>query len=453
MDGHSRASGASLRRASATVGLTVVLLVGVLTSAAAGQEGEPTPPPESSTTTTSTTAPPVTVVLDDGDVGVVPPGATDPNAPPEGPPPGELPPPAEGELAIPEELPVVLLPDPTPGLNAALAAIDVSRAEQALADAEPGRVAAELELAAALDAAAEATARRRVAAEELTHAKGLVDELAANLVVYGDVVAVEPIALDSLDALRDRQLGQATAEELRANLEEARVVHQEAVAAEDAALVDLRQTRDQARFVRALYLQVRTRLDEAIRHAEEARRLEGPTILGPTVLAVEDLVAWYFDFYPIDPPVAPIERIVEAYVRIGDEEGVAGDIAFAQAILETGGFRSGHAQGFNFAGIGAFDHCAPVCGFRFPNLDQGVRAHIHLLRAYADPGLTTAQLAASPNRLVAPERVGVRGCCQRWTQLTGVWASDPQYDRKVLGIYRLMVEKARARQRFFATAP
>ncbi len=38
----------------------------------------------------------------------------------------------------------------------------------------------------------------------------------------------------------------------------------------------------------------------------------------------------------------------------------------------------------------------------------------------------------------------MRGCCQRWTQLTGVWATDPNYDRKVLGIYRLMVETARA---------
>ncbi|HEY1118593.1 MAG TPA: glucosaminidase domain-containing protein, partial [Acidimicrobiales bacterium] len=155
----------------------------------------------------------------------------------------------------------------------------------------------------------------------------------------------------------------------------------------------------------------------------------------------------YRTYYASDPPVAPIAAIIDAYLRVGAEEGVTGDIAFAQAILETGGFTSGHAQGFNFAGIGAYDHCAPTCGFRFPDLDSGVRAHIHLLRAYADPGLTSAELASPPNALVAPERVGVRGCCPRWTALTGVWATDPNYDRKVLGIYRLMVETARSLDR------
>src|SRR3546814_3468798 len=136
-------------------------------------------------------------------------------------------------------------------------------------------------------------------------------------------------------------------------------------------------------------------------------------------------------------------------MRISDwsSDVCSSDLAFAQAILETGGFTSGHAQGFNFAGIGAYNHCAPTCGFRFPDLDAGVRAHSHLLRAYADPALTSADLASPPNGLVAPERVGVRGCCPRWTALTGVWATDLNYDRKVLGIYRLMVETARSLDR------
>lgn len=443
--------GSPVGKASATVALTVALLLGVLATSAAGQEGEPPPgsQPESPPESTSTTAPPVTVVLEDGDVAVVPPGATDPNAPPVDSPP----PPAEGELAIPEELPVVLLPDPTPGLNAALAAIDVGRARAALVAAEPSRIAAEQRIADAAVTLRHATDQRRSAAHRLTAAKERVDALAVNLVMYGDVVAVDPTGLDSLDDLRDRELGQATAEQLRAALEAARAAHQVAVAREDAAIRALSRARAEGRAERARYLEFRTRLDAAIAHAEAARRQKGPTILGPTVLDAGDLVAWYRNFYPADPPVAPISDIIDTYLRIGAEEGVTGDIAFAQAILETGGFRSGHAQGFNFAGIGAFDHCAPTCGFRFRNLDDGVRAHIHLLRAYADPGLTTAQLAAAPNRQVAPERVGVRGCCPRWTGLTGVWASDPQYDRKVLGIYRLMVETGKARQRFFATAP
>lgn len=443
---------AQTRHARSTVLVALVLVVGALVASAgsaAGQEGEPPAPPAS----TTSTAPPVTVVLDDGDVAVVPPGATDPNAPSPPPADGSAPP-AEGELAIPAEIPVVLLPDPTPGLNAALAAIDIRRAEDAVRAAEPGRVAAEQKVRDALAGASAATDARRAAGERVAAAKALVDELVANLVIFGDVVALEPVAgLATLDQLSDRELGHAAAEQLQIAYDLARREYADALVAEDRATAVVVAARTEARFVRFLYLEVRSRLDEAIRRAEEARRQLGPTILGPPVLTTDDLVAWYRTYYPADPPVAPIADIIDSYLRIGEEEGVTGDIAFAQAILETGGFRSGHAQGFNFAGIGAYDHCAPGCGFRFPNLDAGVRAHIHLLRAYADPGLTTAQLAAAPNRQVAPERVGVRGCCPRWTGLTGVWASDPQYDRKVLGIYRLMVETHRARQRFFDTAP
>ncbi|MDE0802583.1 MAG: glucosaminidase domain-containing protein [Acidimicrobiales bacterium] len=427
--------------------LALVVGLGVFdVGAAAGQED----PPATTTTTrpaatTTTTAPPVTVVLDEGDIGVVPPGADGADEPPpDEPAPGDQP--AEGELEVPEELPVVVLPDPTPGLNAALAAIDVSRAEKALAGGSDPRRAAEAALAAAFVARADAIDARRAAGERLTASKAVVDQLAVNVVMHGDTDALEPLfGAADLDHLRDAELHSAVADEVLSHLTEARASYRDTVAAELAATDALTEAEGNERFARFVYLGLRRSLDESIRQAEEARRQVGPSILGPTVLSEDDLVAWYRTYYRADPPVGSIGSIIEAYVRIGAEEGVAGDIAFAQAVLETGGFRSGHARKWNFAGIGAYDSCAPVCSFAFPNLDEGVRAHIHLLRAYADPALTTAQLAAPPNRQVAPERVGVRGCCQRWTQLTGVWASDPNYDRKVLGIYRLMVEIARAR--------
>ncbi len=356
--------------------------------------------------------------------------------------------PAEGELEVPEELPVVILPDPTPGLNAALADIDVSRARDALVVAEAGRRAAEASVREHFAHRAEAIAARRRAGVVVLAAKDVVDQLAVNAVIYGNIAEIEPI-LDapSLDHLRDLHLSAAAGDELFRVLEETRLAFRSAIEVELEASVALVRSTEVARFVRAQYLGVRADLDEAIRNAQEARRQVGPRILGPAVLETADLVAWYRTYYPADPAMAPIGDIVDAYLRIGEEEGVVGDIAFAQAILETGGFRSGHSQRFNFAGIGAYDHCAPVCAFGFADLDDGVRAHIHLLRAYADPRLTSGQLAAPPNPLVAPERVGVRGCCERWPALTGVWATDPNYDRKVLGIYRLMVETARSLDR------
>ena len=444
-----------MRRARLTVGGTVLALVTLLAASAgtaSGQEGDPstsstTAPPES---TTTTTAPPVTVVLDDGDFGVVPPGSGDPGTPPPGEPapgPGEPKPPG-GEFEVPEELPVVVLPDPTPGLNAALADIDVTRARKALGDAEGGRRAARSAVDEAFRQRSAAIAARRAASDQVLAARRVVDLLAIDTFIHADAAGLEAmVEPPTVDDLRDMELSLVVADELLGALDQAREAYREAVAAELAADEHLLGTRQVARFVHAQYLGLRRDVAEAERAAAEARRQLGPTIIGDSYLQTADLVAWYRTYYPVDPPVAPIVDIIDAYLRIGGEEGIRGDIAFAQAILETGGFRSGHAQGFNFAGIGAYDSCSPTCGFRFSDLDAGVRAHIHLLRAYADPGVTSAQLASPPDALVAPERVGVRGCCARWTELTGVWATDPNYDRKVLGIYRLMVETARTLDR------
>ena len=447
------------RRTWAAVGAILAVLLTVAAAPAAGQGGEPSDPSDptqpgtsaSSSSTTSTTAPPATVLLPDGDFGIIPPGSGDPGALPPEPPPPDDPFAPGGDDEVPPELPVVILPDPTPGLNAALAEIDVTRARADLAVADDGRRAAESLVRQRFDERWQAMGARRAAGDRALAARRVVDQLAINAVMYGDIAGIEPIVgPPSLDDLRDIELSDVAAEKIFADLEAARAAYREAVAAELAATERLREAEDTARFAHGSYLLARTALDEAFRTAAEARRQVGPAILGPAVLEVADLVAWYRTYYPVDPPVGPIADIVDAYLAVGAEEGVAGDIAFAQAILETGGFRSGHAQGFNFAGIGAYDGCAPTCGFRFPSLQAGVRAHIHLLRAYADPGVTSAQLATAPDSRVAPERVGVRGCCARWTQLTGIWATDPNYDRKVLGIYRLMVETARGLDRLQA---
>jgi len=432
--------------AALVLGVVLALAAG---SAASGQEDEPPADPAATSTTTSSTSPPTTVLLPDGDFGIIPPGA-EPQPGPEQPPPGEAPPgePGAAPPEVPPELAVVVLPDPTPGLNAALAAIDVSAAERLVAEtglpllgAREQTVVARFALQSAIDA-------RRSAQARAVAAKALIDELAVNALMYGDPAGLEPLATpETLAELRDRVLRDVVAQHVKGGFDATVAELQRTIEAEVAASAVLAGSQRAEHRVEHAYAVARVELARAIQRAREARNQLGPTILGPSVLDGSDLVAWYRTFYPVDPPVAPIADIIDAYLAVGAEEGVTGDIAFAQAVLETGGFRSGHAQGYNFAGIGAYDHCAPTCGFRFADLESGVRAHIHLLRAYADPDLTTAQLAEPPNPLVAPERVGVRGCCQRWTALTGVWATDQQYDRKVLGIYRLMVETARALDR------
>lgn len=448
-DPPQRAQQVPARRALGLAALVLgVVLAASSVGTAAGQEGQP--PPDASSTTTTAPPPPSTVLLPDGDVGVLPPGATPPGGPPpeEGAPPPEGQPPAEGEVPVPEELAVVVLPDPTPGLNAALAAIDVSASERLVLETSLPALAARERTAVARLGMRAAVQARRDAEDRARAARGRIEAMAVNALMYGDPAGLEPLGTpETLEELRDRALRDVVADHVRRTYDESLAELRQAVVAEAVASGALTAAEREEHLLGHAHVLARVELERAMARAAEARNTLGPTILGPSVLDTADLVAWYRTFYPVDPPVAPIADIIDAYLRVGAEEGVTGDIAFAQAILETGGFRSGHAQGFNFAGIGAYDHCSPSCGFRFADLDDGVRAHVHLLRAYADPGLTSDQLAAPPNRLVAPERIGVRGCCQRWAALTGVWASDPQYDRKVLGIYRLMVETARTLDR------
>ncbi len=72
------------------------------------------------------------------------------------------------------------------------------------------------------------------------------------------------------------------------------------------------------------------------------------------------------------------------YLKEGKIEGVRGDLAFAQALLETNFFRfTGSVQSSqnNFAGIGAVDNATK--GNKFSTMRQGIRAQIQHLKAYA----------------------------------------------------------------------
>lgn len=173
----------------------------------------------------------------------------------------------------------------------------------------------------------------------------------------------------------------------------------------------------------------------------------GPTILGETLLTPEDLAAFSARRSGAAPSVDLLE-LARLFVLEGAAEGVRGDIAWAQSILETGNF--GYKGSMvstsdnNYAGIGACDSCSS--GFNYATPQLGVRAQIQLLHTYANDNLTTADLAFPPAGK-APERSGVRGCCDTWMELSGVWATGPGYGVKILTIYNEMLAFAAQRQR------
>ena len=123
-----------------------------------------------------------------------------------------------------------------------------------------------------------------------------------------------------------------------------------------------------------------------------------------------------------------------------------GDFAFAQAIVETGGFAS--APDHNYSGLGWCDGCAR--GTVFPTPRDGIRAQIQLLLNYADPTSRAAGLHHPPSpywwsqdpttAARSFDTYFAKGWAPTWSDMGhGNWATDPGYSAKVIGVYRSMV--------------
>lgn len=154
------------------------------------------------------------------------------------------------------------------------------------------------------------------------------------------------------------------------------------------------------------------------------------TILGPVLLSPEQLVAWVLQNSPSPPPEIDLLFIANTFITEGKLEGVRGDIAFIQASLETGFFRT--TTGNNFAGIGNCDSCGQR-GYRFDTVALGIRAQIQLLAFYAQASITEQDLRSPPAMKLA--NLGVKGCCKTWYGLTGVWATAIHYGTTIVRLY------------------
>lgn len=161
---------------------------------------------------------------------------------------------------------------------------------------------------------------------------------------------------------------------------------------------------------------------------------KGMSILGGSALTPRQLAGWYRSQGYADLTSAPVLQLATWYVKAGDAEGVRGDVAFAQAVLETGGFSSPDAVNLsNFAGIGHCDSCPS--GWAFPSPRAGVVGQLQLLRIWSGAG--TAPGGPGPVlAALTPSAQKESGCCATWESLTGVWATDPYYGAEILGIYQ-----------------
>ena len=166
--------------------------------------------------------------------------------------------------------------------------------------------------------------------------------------------------------------------------------------------------------------------------------------MGPSRVSAARLAAWFSGRAPRPAGVyratVPIEEMTAYFIEEGAAEGVTGDIAFIQSIVETGWFRFGGtvpASANNFGGIGAIDS-NPGRFAVFADARTGVRAQIQHLRAYADPRALTCTVPPLHHPCVDPRfhLVSPKGRAPTWNQMgNGNWATAPGYGARILALY------------------
>lgn len=137
-------------------------------------------------------------------------------------------------------------------------------------------------------------------------------------------------------------------------------------------------------------------------------------IMGSSIATAEQLNEYLLS---VNPRATEYLHLAAIFLDEGKKEGVRGDGAFCQALIETGYFKFGgdvKPGQHNYAGLGA---TGGVPGLTFIDDCTGIRAQIQHLKAYA----TTAPLTQA---CVDPRYKYVsKGCASAFEQLSGKWAA------------------------------
>lgn len=168
-----------------------------------------------------------------------------------------------------------------------------------------------------------------------------------------------------------------------------------------------------------------------------ASKKENRAIMGTSALTSQQLA----DFVKKKNPRSvrlegvTVEELAQLFVVIGAKEGVRGDVAFAQALKETGYFSyEGDVlpRQHNYSGLGTIGN--GVNGHTFRSPFQGVTAQIQHLKAYASTDKLNMKLVDPRFRYVK------RGSATTWPVLQGKWAMQPRgnYGNDILSIYKEM---------------
>ena len=146
------------------------------------------------------------------------------------------------------------------------------------------------------------------------------------------------------------------------------------------------------------------------------------TIEGAPIATKAQCIAYLRKTNPFPLISVSVEKLVDIYYREGQKENVRPDLAFAQALLETGHFSYGgdvYPQQNNYAGIGATGN--KVKGAYFPTPEIGVRSQIQHLLAYASDRRPREKIVDPRYELLA-KNPAKHGKIKTWMALGGNWA-------------------------------
>lgn len=249
-------------------------------------------------------------------------------------------------------------------------------------------------------------------------------------------------------AKRDHQnADQLAALQVQLNQSETELKTEQTSLAQQSA--QLNQLAAQLQSQQALMNQRVSDANAALERAKElgALRASGrEPIQGPAVLTAAQMAGWIRSRGYSPHIETTIDDLAQIYLQEGNDEGVRGDFAFAQAVIETGGFESAPAN--NYAGMGWCDSCSNGSGFPTPR--DGVRAQIQHLLNYADLASRAAKLHHPPSPFwygsdpaTAAQNFDTffaKGWAPTWSDMGhGNWATDPNYSGKVIKVFNDMV--------------
>jgi hypothetical protein len=119
-------------------------------------------------------------------------------------------------------------------------------------------------------------------------------------------------------------------------------------------------------------------------------------------------------------------RFASSYIKECKIEGINHDVAFAQMCLETGFLKFGGSvepSQNNFCGLGAISN--KHCGDSFKSKREGIIAHVQHLKAYVSKESIKTPLVDKRFKFVK------RGSVKTIFDLSGKWATDPFYGKKI----------------------